>query len=91
MTGREQRFGFQQIVFLSALLRFSDKALDVPQSRLKTKPGDTLEDYLKDIPQFGLSLKLKEKNPKEGLLEIYVRRRRLNGSGGLIVSGLKNA
>lgn len=30
-------------------MRFSDKALVVLQSRLKTKSGDTLEDYLKDI------------------------------------------
>lgn len=63
MIGRNEWFGFQHT--LPPLLRFSDKALHVLQTRLKTKPRDTLEDYLKDIPQFGLSLKLKEKTQRK--------------------------
>lgn len=66
MIGRNEWFGFQQT--LSPLLRFSDKALHVLQTRLKTKPGDTLEDYLKDILQFGPEVE--GENPTEGLLEI---------------------
>lgn len=62
---REVKFGFQQTVLLSALLRFSDKALVILQSRLKTKSGDTLEDYLKDIAVWSIP-KIEGENPKGG-------------------------
>lgn len=68
LYGKTAQRGDREVKFVFASFRSleaSDKARVVQQPGLKTTSGDTLEDYLKDIPQFVLPLKLKEKTQRQ--------------------------